>query len=112
MLGFLSFRISNEKNIIYPDFWMQRKLSKITQNIEPQMKCRQAKRHKSYVHCAAKKKKIATLTFVKFCGSPRRGDPTHDQRDAANLNLSLHQLILAQRILGKVEDLRVKNNSC
>jgi len=89
---------------------MQRKLSKITQNIEPQMKCRQAKRHKSYVHCAAKKKKIATLTFVKFCGSPRRGDPTHDQRDSANLNLSLHKPILALRIPGKFEVLRVKNN--
>jgi len=89
---------------------MQRKLSIITQNIEPQMKCRQAKLHKSYVNCAAKKKKIATLTFVKFCGSPRRGDPKHDQRDAANLNFSLHQLILALRIPGKVEVLRVKNN--
>jgi len=73
------------------------------------MKYRQAKCHKSYVDCAAKKK-IATLTFVKFCGSPRRGDPKHDQHDAANLNLSLHQLILALRILGKVEVLRVKTN--
>jgi len=79
---------------------MHRKLSIITKNIEPQMKCRQAKRHKSYVNC----------TFVKFCGSPRRGDPKHDQHDAANLNLSLHQLILALRILGKVEVLRVKTN--
>jgi len=89
---------------------MQHKLSKITQNIEPQMKYRHAKRHKSYVSCAAKKKKIAILTFVNFFGSPRRGDPKHEQRDAANLNFSFNELILALRIPGKVEALRGKNN--